>query len=45
MTTLKDYLRDLIEDAIKIGETSMTKKPIAIMDEKEDLLDEYLKMI
>lgn len=45
MTTLKDYLRDLIDEAIEIGEKGINKKPVEIEDEKEDLLEAYMKMI
>ena len=45
MTTLKDYLRDMIEDAFVLGENAERNDIKTIEDAKEDLLDEYLKMI
>lgn len=43
MTTLKDYLSDLIDESVKIAEQTKTQKEFE--DEKEILLDSYLKII
>lgn len=47
MTTLKDYLRDLMDEAVKLkGEYESTEMtPVEYEDSKDDLLDEYIDII